>query len=42
MIDRLLAGLRERKIHLWTDGDSLRFSAPEGALTEELSKVTPG
>ncbi len=32
----LLTELRRRDVTLWVDGDSLRFSAPTGALTPEL------
>ncbi|MBN1238807.1 MAG: AMP-binding protein, partial [Gammaproteobacteria bacterium] len=32
----LIRRLRERDIRLWTDGAKLRYSAPEGAMTEEI------
>lgn len=36
MIAQLLTRLRERDIRLWLEGDRLRYSAPPGALTDEL------
>ncbi len=33
---RLLADLRERGIRLWLEGDRLRYSAPQGAMTSDL------
>ena len=35
-MSELMTELRRRDIALWRDGDNLRFSAPEGALTPEL------
>ena len=35
-MSELLTELRRRDVALWRDGDNLRFSAPEGALTPEL------
>ena len=35
----LLAQLRQRDILLWREGDQLRYSAPEGALTDELRQA---
>lgn len=31
----LLTDLRQRGVHLWADGDQLRFRAPQGVLTAE-------
>ena len=33
---QLLLSLRSREIHLWVEGDRLRYSAPTGALTPDL------
>ena len=35
-LQRLLTRLRELDVNLWVEGDKLRYSAPEGVLTEEL------
>lgn len=34
-VPELVTDLRQRGIHLWTDGAQLRFRAPQGALTAE-------
>jgi hypothetical protein len=43
--DQLLVSLRERKVHLWRDGDRLRYRAEAGTLTpeclEQLAKHKP-
>ena len=33
---QLLAGLRDRGVKLWAEGEKLRFTAPQGALTPAL------
>ena len=35
-VERLLLEVLERGVQLWTDGEDLRFRAPEGALTPDL------
>ncbi|MEU6562853.1 amino acid adenylation domain-containing protein [Nocardia nova] len=35
-IPDLVNDLRQRGVHLWADGEQLRFRAPQGALTAEL------
>ncbi|WP_324197043.1 non-ribosomal peptide synthetase [Nocardia cyriacigeorgica] len=34
-VSELVTDLRQRGVHLWADGDQLRFRAPQGALTPE-------
>jgi amino acid adenylation domain-containing protein len=33
---QLLSGLRDRGVKIWAEGEKLRFTAPQGALTPEL------
>ena len=34
--NRLLARLRELDVTLWTEGEKLKYSAPQGMITDEL------
>jgi non-ribosomal peptide synthase protein (TIGR01720 family) len=35
-VAELVAHLRDIAVHLWVDGDDLRYTAPKGALTQDL------
>lgn len=35
-VPELVTDLRQRGVHLWADGEQLRFRAPQGVLTAEL------
>ena len=37
-VPELVTDLRQRGVHLWADGEQLRFRAPQGVLTAELRK----
>ncbi|MEN6314180.1 MAG: amino acid adenylation domain-containing protein [Clostridiaceae bacterium] len=37
-IDEFVAGLEDKKIKLWAEGDSLRYKAPAGVITKEVLK----